>query len=110
MVPSPAVIPSARSSRSRSVTSARMAAASASPSSLVAVTRPLPYASMPEMPFAGRHDHGHSHLVCRGHQLAVTDRATGLDHGGDTGLGQDHEAIGEREEGIAGGGSTRPPG
>src|SRR5580693_794628 len=97
-------MPSDRSCATRSVTSARTRAARAAPSRMRAVID----ASVPEVTLAREH-HGDAVLVGGGHQLTVSHRAPGLDHGHAARRGQDVEPVAEREEGVAGGGSPPAP-
>src|SRR5581483_1093652 len=127
IVPSPTATPEAASRATRSVISARILAASRSPSSRVAVIVPtagrfLATAvrvvailsslgeaailsslgdSVAEVPFAAGHHHGDTGGVGGGHDLAVAHRPTGLDHGGHPSIGQGDQTVGEREEGVA---------
>src|SRR5581483_5457962 len=101
IVPSPTATPEAASRATRSVISARILAASRSPSSRVAVIVPTAVRvvailsslgeaailaslgdSVAEVPFAAGHHHGDTGGVGGGHDLAVAHRPTGLDHGG----------------------------
>ena len=66
--------------------------------------RPGPVAAQCRKWRSPRHDHRDPRLVGRGDHLVVPDGAARLDHGGHPGVGQDLQAVGEGEEGVA-----RPP-
>ena len=57
--------------------------------------------SVAKMPLVGE-DHGHAMGVGRRHHLVVTQRAPGLHHGGNPGVGRGVQAVPEREESVAG--------
>ena len=111
----------ARRRATRSVTSARILAASASPSSTLAVMCSLVIVvprqcrsvsaawSVPEVALAtGRH-HGDAGFVGCRDDLAVPDRAAGLDDRRHSGVGQHQQAVGEGEERITGRRATPGP-
>lgn len=54
---------------------------------------------MPEVPLPGQH-HRQSALVSGGDDFVVAHGAAGLNHGADAGVGEDVEAVAEREECI----------
>jgi hypothetical protein len=62
------------------------------------------------MSFAAGHDHGDARFVGCGDHLAVAHRSARLDHGGHPGVGQDQQAVGEREEGVTSGRTPGTPG
>src|SRR5699024_76614 len=91
-------MPLARSSATRPATSSRMLLAPALPSRTVAIRANAP--SVEEVAGAGE-IHGHPGGLRGRDDLFVTDRTSGLHHGAHPGLGEDLQAVGEREEGIA---------
>ena len=60
---------------------------------------------MAEMAHAGE-DHSKARFVGGGDNFVIAHRATGLDDGGDTGLGSGDQTIREGEEGVRGGDAT----
>src|SRR5690242_2084863 len=104
-VPSPGTVPRAARAATRWVSSARISAARALPSSTCAVT-PVPL--VVEVPYAGEVQRDTRGLGGRDDQM-VADRAARFGDGAHPGLGQDLEAVGEREVRVAGGDRARGP-
>src|SRR5579871_2263078 len=99
-VPSPGTRPIAASSATRFLRSSLIAAAVARPSRILALNPVSP--SVEEVPGPGEVEADTGGLSGRD-DLAVADRAAGFGDGTDPGVGQDPEAVGEREVGVAGG-------
>src|SRR6266571_1758129 len=104
-VPRPGTTPWPARAATRWVSSARISAARALPSSTCAVT-PVPL--VVEVPYAGEIQRDARGLGGRDDQV-VADRAAGFGYGAHPGLGQDIEAVGEREVRVAGRDRARGP-
>src|ERR1700751_5942286 len=104
-VPRPGTGPRAARAVTCWVSSARICPARALPSSTCAVT-PVPL--VVEVPYAGEVQRDTRGLGGRDDQV-VADRAARFGHGTHPGLGQDLEAVGEREVRVAGGDRARGP-
>src|SRR6201989_208075 len=104
-VPRPGTVPRAARAVTCWVSSARICPARALPSSTCAVT-PVPL--VVEVPYAGEVQRDTRGLGCREDQVCG-ERAARCAHGAHPGLGQDLEAVGEREVRVAGGDRARGP-
>src|SRR5699024_11658945 len=96
-------MPLARSWATRPANSSRMVLATALPSRTVALMANS--SSVEEVAGSGE-IHGHPGGLRGRDDLFVTDRTTGLHHGAHPGLGEDLQAVGEREERITRGDRT----
>src|SRR3954451_2626754 len=108
MVPSPGVCPFTTSFSLRGIRSSNTASATGAPGIIVTViTRPLSlrYRSVQEVPFPREH-HRETTLVGALDDLLVADRAAGLQHHRDPGVGRGIDTIGERVERVGRGGAA----